>query len=323
MIKTYLFSSQDMREDVGLDDWRSLVSDECSLLWVDVRNFDDAELDSIVEKFGFHDVARESCRDSYHRPHLYEFDDHFYVNMTTLHTAGRRRDDIKPSELHVFLGPKYIVTVSRESDVPAVDTALGELKAHQNACQRGPVYAFYLLMEDLVETYYPVIEELDNRADKLEDDMLDSADKSSLRKLFALKRQAFELRRLLGPQRDIFNELARRDFPFITGENQVYFQDIYSRMIRLFDMMDTVREILSGSLDIYLSTISNRLNEVMKVLTIFATILMMLSFITGFYGMNFVYLPGLKSPLALWIACLFMVVISLGMLWWFKRKKWM
>lgn len=323
MIKTYLFSRGEMREGVSLDDWQSLVSDECALLWVDLRSFKDGELDDIAGKFGFHSVALDSCRDHYRRPHLYEFEDHFYVNMTTLRSGSRGHEEVKPAELHTFVGPKYIVTISRQASVLAVDAALEEMKAHAAACERGSIYAFYLLAEDLVETYYPVIEEMDNRADKLEEEMLDSADRSSVRKLFALKRSAFELRRFLGPQRDIFNELSRRDFPFITGENQVYFQDIYSRMIRLFDMVDTVREILSGGLDIYLSTISNRLNEVMKVLTIAAIILMTLSFITGFYGMNFVYLPGLKSPLAFWIISLVMAIIVLTMLWWFKRRKWM
>ena len=323
MIRTYLFTHGEIREDVSLDDWQSLVSNECALLWVDLRDFKDGELDDIAGKFGFHSVALESCRDHYRRPHLYEFEDHFYVNMTTIRSGRRGRDEVKPSELHAFVGPRYIVTISREADVAAVDAALGEMKSHLAACERGSIYAFYLLAEDLVETYYPVIEEMDNRADKLEEEMLDSADRSSVRKLFALKKSAFEMRRLLGPQRDIFNELSRRDFPFITGENQVYFQDIYSRMIRLFDMVDTVREILSGSLDIYLSTISNRLNEVMKVLTIFATILMMLSFVTGFYGMNFVHLPGLKSPYGVGLVSGLMIAVTITLLWWFKRKKWM
>lgn len=184
------------------------------------------------------------------------------------------------------------------------------------------MYAVYLLAEDLVETYYPVVDKLDDDADKLENVMLDRGDKAALKHNLALKRRGFELRKLLGPQRDILNDLSRRDFPFIEGENQVYFQDVYNRMIRLFDILDTVREILSGNLDIYLSTVSNRLNEVMKVLTVFSAILMMLSLITGFYGMNFTHIPWLHSPNAFRNILISMAAITVGLLLWFRRKGW-
>ena len=184
------------------------------------------------------------------------------------------------------------------------------------------MYALYLLSEDLVETYYPLVDKLDDDADKIEDILLDRVDKASLRRNFALKSKVFELRKLLGPQRDIFNDLARRDFGFIDTRSQVYFQDIYNRMIRLFDILDTVREILSGNLEIYLSTVSNRLNEIMKVLTVFATILGLGTLVTGFYGMNFRHMPGLESPHAFRNVLIFIVAISVTMLFWFRRKKW-
>jgi magnesium transporter len=121
----------------------------------------------------------------------------------------------------------------------------------------------------------------------------------------------------------VFNELARRDFPFLEENYQIYFQDTYNRMIRVFDVIDTAREIISGAMDIYQSTVSIRLNDIMKVLTIFATILGILTVITGFYGMNFVYIPGLRSRSALSGVVLIMTVTALGMLAWFKRKKWL
>lgn len=185
------------------------------------------------------------------------------------------------------------------------------------------MYAVYLLSEDLVETYYPIVDKLDNDAYGLENTMLDRADKASLARNFDLKRRGYELRKLLGPQRDILNDLSRRDFPFIEGENKVYFQDVYNRMIRLFDILDTVREILSGNLDIYLSTVSNRLNEVMKVLTVWSIVLMTLSFITGFYGMNFVHLPWLRAPHAFRNVLVGMALVTAGMLWMFRRKKFL
>jgi len=322
MVKTYLFTQRGVEKDVPLDDWGSLVQGDCRLLWVDVRSFDREELTELAHKFGLHSVALESCLDRFRRPHLYEFQDHFYVNMTVVN-RGSGTHGFRPSELHLFVGERFVITAVKEEENDALDKALGQYADTPALCARGSMHAVYLLAEDLVETYFPLVEKLDDEADKLETAMLDRADKESVRKLFGLKRRGFELRKLLGPQRDVFGELARRGFPFVQGENQLYFQDAYNRMIRIFDMLDTIRDILSGSLDIYLSTISNRLNEVMKVLTVAATILMTLSFITGFYGMNFVHLPWLGAPHAFRNVLIFMGVVMAGMLLWFKRKGWL
>ena len=322
MIKTYLFTREGIEEDVPLDDWRSLVEGECKLLWVDLRSLTREEIEGLAERFGLHTIEVDSCLNAFHRPHLYEFEDHFYLNLTVV-KKSRDVHGFKPSELHVFAGRNFIVTATRDADSDAVDKALEELRSSPALACRGAIHAVYLLAEDLVETYYPLVEKLDDEADALEDDMLDRADKGSMRRLQLLKRRAFELRRLLGPQRDIFNGLSRRDFPFMTGENQVFFQDVYSRMIRLFDMLDTVREILSGTMDIYLSSVSNRLNEVVKVLTIASIMLMTLSFVTGFYGMNFVHLPWLRAPSAFRNILVLMAGIVLAMFVWFKRKRWL
>lgn len=322
MIKTYLFTKQGTQEDVPLDDWKSLVEGNSALLWVNVTSVGKEELDGLAEQFGLHSIATESCLDAYRRPHLYEFSDHFYVNLTVV-KGKRGNNGVKPSELHLFAGGKFVITVTRDEKSEAVDKAIAEYKETPALCERGPVYAVYLLAEDLVETYFPVVEKLDDEADKLENIMLDKADRESLRKLFELKRQVFDIRKLLGPQRDIFNELARRDFPFVEGEDRIYFQDVYNRMIRIFDMLDTIREILSGSTDIYLSQVSNRLNEIVKVLTVVSIVLMTLSFITGFYGMNFVHLPWLRSPNAFRNVIAVMIALVAVMLLWFRRKGWL
>lgn len=323
MIKTYLFTSKGTQEDVPLDNWKSLIEDGCSLLWVDVRSLTLDEMNKLAELFGLHSVAIDSTIDAFRRPHLYEFPDYFYVNLTTVRRSNRGNHGMKPSELNVFVGNRFLITATKDKDSDAVDTALSEYKSTPKICERGPMYAVYLLAEDLVETYVPIVDKLDEEADHLENAMLDKADKKSLRRIFELKRHVFDLRKLLGPQRDTFNELVRRDFPFIEGENQVYFQDVYNRMIRIFDMLDTIRDILSGSLDIYLSTVSNRLNEVMKVLTVASIILMTLSFYTGFYGMNFTHLPWLNAPNAFRNTIALMVLTTAGMFWWFKKRGWL
>lgn len=322
MIETYLFAENKVIESVSLDNWQKLVEGENKLLWVNVRAASKDDVEQLEKQFGLHSVAVRSIFDGYRRPHLYEFSDHFYVNFTVINADKTSSDRLSMSELHVFAGRNWYITLAKDAS-EAVDAALNEFMENPKLCGRGSIYAVYLLAEDLVETYFPLVEDLDDQADDLETEMLDRADNESLRKVFDLKRQGFEIRKILGPQRDIMNELARRDFPFMEGENRVYFQDVYGRMVRIFDMLDTVREILSGSLDIYLSTVSNRLNEVMKVLTVFAAILGTLTLITGFFGMNIVFPAWVKTPIALPVLLLGMAAIGVVLYVIAKRIKWL
>lgn len=322
MIKTYLFTKSGTQEDVSLDNWQSLVEDDGSkILWVDVRDFNQTEINQLTQQFGLHAVAIRSCIDHYRRPHLLEFHDHFYVNLTVVKKRGSNGP--KPSELNLFVGNRFIITITKEKKSDAVDKAIQNYIDTPSLCAHGTMYAAYLLAEDLVETYYPIIEKLDDSADTIESDMLEHPTESTLKTLFDLKKDIFELRKLLGSQRDVFSELSMREFPFIDSSDRVYFQDVYSRMVRLFDMMDTIREILSGSLDIYLSSVSNRLNDIVKVLTIASIILMTLSFLTGFYGMNFVHLPWLEAPNAFRNIVFLMTGMAVGMLYFFRKIKWL
>ncbi len=322
MIKTYVFSKGEVARDVAVEDWRELTQGECRLLWVDVRSVTDEDMSKLAECFGLHSIAVESCTNGYRRPHLYEFDDHFYVNMTTLR-QGRGSHGVKPHELHLFVGGRFIVTVTRENSSEAVDQALEEYLNTPGLCARGPMHAVYLLAEDLIDTYYPIVNKLDDSADRLENDMLEKTDRTLLKRNLDLKHEAFELRRLLGPQRDVLNDLSRRDFPFIEGEAGVYFQDVYNRMIRIFDMLDTIREILTSNFDIYLAAVSNRLNDIMKVLTILAVIIGVFSFITGFLGMNM--FEPIKMPIRnviLWSAGIGIAITTM-LLYLFRRTGWL
>lgn len=323
MISTHLFTKSGVKRDVTYQEWRATPEGECPMLWMDVREYSENELNTLAGEFGLHAVAVESCLDPYRRPHLYEFSDHFYVNMTLLHPSSRSDHGITAAELHLFAGAHFIITAVREKECETVDKAIAEYGDAPSLCSRGPGYAVYLLAESLVESYVPIVDKLDDDADRLETTMLERPDRSSLRKLFSLKSRVYELRKLIGPQRDVLSELARRDFPFLEGETHIYYQDIYNRMIRIFDMLDTVREILSGCLDIYLSTVSNRLNEVMKVLTVLATILGVMTLVTGFFGMNFEHLPWLHSTNAFRNILMFMGGCTLAMLVYFRWKKWL
>ncbi len=323
MISTYLFTETGVVTGLEASPESLKDVDKKSLFWVDIRDYTDQDIHDLAATFDFHPVTVQSCIDAYRRPHLWEFEKYFYINFTTIKKSSSSTHSMKGSELHIFAGPQYLITASRDKVPEAVERALEQFRSAPAMCNRGPLYAVYILVEDLVETYFPYVEKLDSAADKLEDLMLENADKKTLAHLFTLKRKGQELRRLLGPQRDVFSELARREFSFVDGENRIYFQDSYNRIVRIFDMLDTVREVLSASLDVYLSSVSNRLNEVMKILTIVSTIMMVLGFITGFYGMNFTHLPWLEAPNAFRNLSIAMIIMVIGMLYAFRRKGWM
>jgi len=323
LISTYLFTETGVVTGVEASTKSLSGVGENALLWIDLRSYTDKEIHDLAAVFDFHPVTVQSCIDAYRRPHLWEFENYFYANLTTIKKSTSALHSLRGTELHIYVGSQYVITASREKAPEAVERALEQFKTSHTICSRGPLYAVYILVEDLVETYFPYVEKLDADADKVEDLMLDNPQKKTLEHLFSLKRRGQELRRLLGPQRDVFSELARREFAFVDGENRIYFQDSYNRIVRIFDMLDTVREVLSASLDVYLSSVSNRLNEVMKILTIVSTIMMVLGFITGFYGMNFTHLPWLEAPNAFRNLSIVMFVMVVGMLYAFRRKGWM
>jgi len=323
MIKTNLFTETTTTHDVDINNYRKLTQDGCRLLWVDVQSVTSDDMNKLAQCFDLHSIAVKSCLDGYRRPHLYEFDKHFYVNMTTLNQP-RTNHEIRPHELHVFVSGNFIITVTKESNCEAVNQALSEYVISPGLCARGPMHAVYLLAENLVDTYYPIVNKLDDSADKLENELLEKTDKALLKQNLDLKHEVFELRRVLGPQRDILNELSRRDFPFIEGEANVYLQDVNNRMIRVFDMLDTIREVLTSNFDIYLASVSNRLNDIMKVLTILAVIIGVFSFVTGFFGMN-VFRDDLKMPLRdviAWSSAIG-VAVTAALLYVFRKTGWL
>jgi len=319
MVNSNLVTTQGL-QGVGLADWRHKLGRQPGFLWVDIRNVESRELRAVAEQFGFHDVCVESCVDPYSRPTLHQFRDHICVNLTLIRQPSDM--EIVPEELHVFVGDRFLVTVTRGEQSDALDALAQTYREDLELAERGSLYALYLVAQLLVDSYMPLVERLDEEVDALEGRMLESADKVTMQRQFLLKRRLFDLRRYLGPQRDVFTELARRQFAFAHNSTEVYFNDLYSRMIYLFEVMDTIREVLSNTLDIYLSATSNRLNEVMKVLTVAATILMTLALITGFYGMNFKWLPWLDSPNAFRNMLGFMLGVTVLMFYLFRRKRW-
>lgn len=294
-------------------------------VWLDFSAPSSQEVKVLSDVFKFHRLSIEDCFDEVHYPKIEQFANYLFVILHTLETGNKRRPT---TEVDFFITNKSLVTVHQKSS-RVLETARQHLLAGAFSGVASPAMLFQVLASRYVDEYFPLLDELDDEIDKMEDSVFKSnrggaIDSSELIDQFLLsKKKIITLRRLLTPQRDVFSRLSRNEFKQVSPEVAVYFRDIYDRLFRITEMLDSFRDVLSSTLEAHLSVISNRLNEIMKVLTIVTVILLPLTVITGIYGMNFRYLPEIYHPWGYPWALMLMVVVVLVMVWYFKRRRWL
>lgn len=289
------------------------------LHWLDISGAADEDLERLRDLYDFHALAIEDCRNLAQRAKVKEYDGFSFMVAPVVQANGSRAS---ASELDLFIGPNYLVTVHREP-LPAIDKLFAVESRSGDSLRRGADFLFYQVLDALIDEYFPALDRIDARIAFVEREIFAGDGQRVLDSLLRLKREVLYLRRLFGPMREAVSALARRDFPFIRPESRAYFQALYDHMIHLFDVVDTQRELLSSAMEAHLSNVSNRLNEVMKVLTIIATIMMPLTVVTGFYGMNFKYMPELNWRYGpLWALGL-MAAVTVIMLVYFRRRGWL
>lgn len=300
---------------------KSLVADEKNLLWIDLNKPTNEELEWLYSVFGFHHLAIEDTAKQSQRPKVEAFDNHFFLVAHAIKPGRRRHFEL--IELYFFVGPNYLVSI-RHEPFKVLDDLIGSA-SESRYLKRGPDFLLYAILDAAVDTYFPAMDKVDDAIDKLETRILDRPSKEAVAELFGLKQQLVFMRKLVGPQRDVINALTVRDFPNIAPDTVFYFRDIYDHLIRIYDMIDSYRDLISGALDIYLSTVSIHLNEVMKRLTVFATVFMPITFITGVFGMNFGIMPQVQydSGWLWWLSVVFMGLVAGGNYYWFSKRKWL
>ena len=287
--------------------------------WLDVHGPGDEDLAMLRDLFGFHPLAIEDAAHFGQRPKLDEYDDFL---LLVAFGANKDRDGLV--EVHCFLSGRYLVTVHRD-DCPTFEGLRRRAAKEHVPSAKGPLL-LYSVVDALVDSFFPELAALDNRIDDLENGVLRKPDDDQLQEIFRLKRRLVTWRKVITPQRDLFARLVTGvvTIPGMTPEMERYYRDLYDHLIRISDLVDSYRDLLTGAMDVYLSTVSNRLNEVMKRLTIVATIFMPLTWITGFFGMNFGRLvfgiTGWAAFLALGLGTQLAAVII--MLWLFRRQGW-
>lgn len=290
-------------------------------LWVDVVTPSEAELQVLRERFDLHPVAIDSCLRIDQRPKIEEYRRQLFIVLHKLVVPKLADRDLGSLELHAFVGDGYLITI-QDDELPEV-AAVRERASKESALRdRSLVYAYYLVCERLAHTNFDALDVLFEAVESIEDSVLKQDDDDALPELFAAKRRLAAARRLVVPQREVLSLLLESGTEFIDERSRPYFRRVLDSLTRMSEGIDTQREILSNVLDAHLSLVSNRTNDIMKSLTLLSAIFLPLSFVTGFFGQNFTHLP-FDNAVLMWAGLGLCLLLPIGMLVWFKRRKWL
>ncbi len=294
--------------------------------WVNVDGLGDAGVIQVLGGvFDLHPLAQEDILNIRHRPKLEEYSDHIFI-MTRMAVLG---ESFGHEQISLFLGRDYVLTF-QERPGDCLDPVRERIRQQRGQFRNhGPDYLAYAILDAVIDGYFPVLEEYGERLEALEDEILERPRRDTILRVQAAKRDMLALRRSIWPQREFLSTLVRDDSPLITERTQLHLRDSYDHAVRIMDLVDTYREISSGLTDLYMSSVSNRMNDVMKMLTVIATIFIPLTFIAGIYGMNFnpdaspLNMPELNWYWGYPVFWLVIVVIAGALLVFFRRRDWL
>lgn len=288
--------------------------------WLDIEAPDEADYQLLENTFKFHPLTIEDIKHQNQRPKVDEYPDY---NFTVIFQVLWEGDQAVFREHHLYIGSHYLITVHQEKSAALID--VHDRIAKSPALTKGqPAFLTYLVIDGLVDSTFPALEKLDDTVDSLEDDIVSKATSQLLDRIYNLKHSVVELRRLLGGQRDVFQALITHGIHLQQADMTLYYRDVYDHIVRQYETVDSLRDLLTSAMDVYLSTVSNRLNQTTKALTVIASVFLPLSFLTGFYGMNFVYLTQvLETPYRAFAVGIVTMLIAIAIqLWLFRRRGW-
>ena len=320
MIKVYKYEAgRTTRVDAVDPAW--LPPDSQIRVWVDLDNPTPEESRILSDVFHFHELAVEDALAARHHPKLESYGDYLYLILHRIDFKANEHE-FRTQDVDFFVSDRYLVTV-HHGESRSIGR-IGEVCTRNDLLLgEGPAFLLHRIVDAMVDNYRPEVDELQDRLDQLEKEVFEHSQPDLARRIIDFKRDVSSLRHVVQPQRDVVGRLARREFPLITEQLGYRFRDVYDHLVRLTDESMFFGDRITSLLDAHLSTVSNQLNSVMKILTVIATIFMPLTFITGLYGMN-VDLPrfGLGPTLFFWVLVVIMVAISLGMLVFFRMRRW-
>jgi magnesium transporter len=288
-------------------------------LWIEASDTDPGLPEFLEGTLGLHSLAVEDILNDRPFPKIEDYGAYLYV---VAHGLCVRGDDVATSEIDLVWTKQWVFTHHHEP-MPCVSAVAEELQRNSRPLEKGPTFVAHAILDHLVDSYLPVVDGWDEEVDAVESAVVENPTPEVVQKIFHLKRALQRLRRSALHQREVLRRLSRGEFDLVTEPALPFYRDVYDHFLRVTDLADSYRDLLSGALDAYLSVVSNRMNEVMKALTLVATVLLPMTFIAGVYGMNFDHMPELHWKYGYAFAWAIMLSIGGGMIFWFKTRKWL
>ncbi len=325
MLTTFLYrKGKPLETNVSRAQMLAALSEKDALLWVDLEAPNEFESDCLVEIFNFHGLAIEDCITDVSHPKVDDYEEYLFLVMHAVELKSK--DVLSPLELDVFLGKNYVVTFHKDP-VESMDRVREKVRRKMEyGMDGGADRLAYSILDHLVDNYIPALEQYEERIDKLEDEIFNPARRQGYRyalsTIMQIRRDIFQFRRIVAPQRDTLNFLTRNPTPFIKTENMIYFRDIYDHLFKIYGTVDGLHDAMTGIIQAYFSYSSHQLNETIQRMTLLATLTMPAMIIASIYGMNFRSIPELAWPHGYFFALGLMALTSLSLLLLMKFKKW-
>ncbi len=310
--------------DVPLDELPRLLAEKDNQVWVDMQGDANGDYEEILSHvFHFHPLAIEDALRDTHVPKLDDYASYLYL---VFHIVGPGEEpmDIDSQEVDVFLGPNYLVTIHEHSR-RSIDRNWNIERHSEVGLARGPAMLLYELLDSQIDNFIPLIDAFEEQLEKLGDDIFRSneEERDLLNRLLTAKSSSLRLQRILAPQRELLGRLSTGEYRVVPTHVRMYYRDVYDHLARLANLADSMRDLSSSTIETHLALVNNRMNEVMKVLTMVSTIFIPLSFIAGIYGMNFEFMPELEIWWFYPLVWVIFIAIAVTMLSIFHRKKWL
>lgn len=316
--------------DTGFQEMETFAIEECfifkdkpTVTWINIEGLHRIEtIEKLGECYGFHPLVLEDILNTDQRPKLEDYESYLYIVLKML--LNETSPEVVTEQISLILGPNFVISLQEGLEGDVFNPIRERIRAGKGRIRNmGADYLAYSLIDAVVDNYFVILEKMGERIEELEDELLTGPTTDTLHEIHELKREMIFLRKAVWPLREVISAL-QRDETFLVGDpTRVYLRDVYDHTIQVIDAIETSRDMLAGMLDIYLSSISNRMNEVMKFLTVIGTIFIPLTFIAGVYGMNFEFMPELKWRWGYFSVWAVMAAIGMFMLLYFKRKRWL
>ncbi len=302
----------------------SYSPDQNTVTWINVDGLHQIDvLEKLGTNFNIHPLALEDILNTEQRPKLEDYGQNLFIVLKMLY-PGKDKDEVVTEQVSLIVGPHYLISLQEEPEHDVFDVIRQRLRDHKGRIRAmGADYLAYTFIDAIVDHYFIVLEKMGDDIESLEERLITSVAGTIPQKIHCLRREMIFLRKHVWPLREVINNLQKSESNLLQKTTMIYFRDVYDHTIQIIDAIDSFRDILAGLHDIYLSAISNRLNEIMKILTIFTAVFIPLTFIAGVYGMNFKYMPELEWRWGYFSLIGFMIFLGVGMLAYFKKKKWL